>query len=254
MSLFRNLLRQTRTLSLQINPSRSGYGVAGVKGFHTTTKNQDLMEFFDEKKNWNENNIKVGRSWKLDELRIKSNTDLHKLWYVLLKERNMLYTMEHECNDQVKLFPNPERIDKVEESMKHIETVVRERNVAYYQLETGETGERPVEEVVNLFGLPENYSQKEYFLPKFMNTRWIKTYLDHGYINSVAVKKFYRLYKEKQHNEERKARNRDFNHVQHLLKRFPDMDMDALKAEYPNVDIEKAKRSKKARGHYMPKY
>lgn len=221
---------------------------------HTTKPNNDLMEFFDVKKNWGETNIRVGRGWRLDELRIKSNSDLHKLWYVLLKERNMLYTMEHECKRQTRLFPNPERIDKVQESMDNIETVIRERNVAYYKLETGETGERPVEDVVNLFGLPEKYEKKEHFIPKFMNTRWVKSYYEHGFVNSAAVKKFMRLYKEKQYNVERKARNRDFNHVQHLLKRFPNMDMEALKAEYPDVDIEKAKRTKKARGHFMPKY
>lgn len=221
---------------------------------HITSPSHDLMEFFDSKKNWVETNIRVGRAWKLDELRIKSNTDLHKLWYVLLKERNMLYTMEHECNNQMKYFPNPERIDKVQESMDNIETVIRERNVAYYKLETGETGERPVEDVINMFGLPEKYKKTEYYVPKFMNTRWIRNYHEHGFINSFAVKRFLRLYKEKQYNIERKARNRDFNHVQQLLKRFPNMDMEKLKAEYPNVDIEKAKRSKKARGHFMPKY
>ncbi|XP_038210632.1 39S ribosomal protein L47, mitochondrial [Zerene cesonia] len=225
-----------------------------INKFHTTGMNSDLMEFFDIKKNWNETDIKVGRAWRLDELRIKSNTDLHKLWYILLKERNMLYTMEHECDSKVRLFPNPERIDKVQESMDNIETVVRERNVAYYQLETGETGERPVDNVINVFGLPEKYKRQEYYLPKFMNSRWVRPYLEHGYVGSMAVKKFLRLYKEKKFNEERKARNRDFNHVQQLLKRFPDMDLEKLKAEYPKVDLEKAKRSKKARGHCIPKY
>lgn len=224
------------------------------RNIHTTKPTSDLMEFFDIKKNWSETNIRVGRSWKLDELRLKSNTDLHKLWYVLLKERNMLYTMEHECKEKMRLFPNAERIDKVQDSMDNIETVIRERNVAYYKLETGETGERPTTDVVSLIGMPEKYEKKEYFIPQFMNTRWVSSYLKNGYIKSMAVKRFLRLYKEKQRNEARKARNRDFNHVQQLLKRFPDMDMEKLKAEYPNVDIDKAKISKKARGHYFPKY
>lgn len=72
-----------------------------------------MMEFFDNKENWGKNEIRSGRSWTADELRLKSNTDLHKLWYVLLKERNMLMTMEQECNLKYELFPSPERIDKV---------------------------------------------------------------------------------------------------------------------------------------------
>ncbi|XP_013189145.2 large ribosomal subunit protein uL29m [Amyelois transitella] len=243
-----------RTSALLGFRSYAACSITTKNNVHTSRISFDLMEFFDSKKNWTESNIKVGRAWKLDELRIKSNTDLHKLWYVLLKERNMLYTMEHECNRTMRLFPNPERIDKVQESMQNIETVVRERNVAYYKLETGETGERPVEDVVNMFGLPEKYESSEHYLPKFMNTRWVRPYLEHGLINSIAVKKFYRLYKEKLHNVERRARNRDFNHVQQLLKRFPNLDMDVLKAEYPNVDIEKAKRTRKARGLFDPKY
>lgn len=250
-----NLLKASVTLYYR---SHNAINVAAASFFrrnlHTTKPALDLMEFFDDKRNFGETNIRVGRSWRLDELRIKSNTDLHKLWYVLLKERNMLYTMEYECNKNMRLFPNPERIDKVQESMDNIEIVVRERNIAYYKLETGETGERPVENVINKIGLQEKYEKKEYYMPRFMNTRWVTPYLDNGYISSFAVKKFLRLYKEKQYNEVRKSRNRDFNHVQHLLKRFPNLNMDNLKAEYPNVDIEKAKRSKKARGHFLPKF
>nr|CAG4642031.1 EOG090X0DBE [Eurycercus lamellatus] len=106
--------------------------------FHTTTSRLGLMDFFDDPKNFGASEVKAGRSWTLDELRIKSNVDLHKLWFVLLKERNMLLTMEHNCREGVRLFPSPERIDKVEESMEHLEQVIRERNDAYWQLEVGE--------------------------------------------------------------------------------------------------------------------
>jgi hypothetical protein len=46
---------------------------------------RDLQEFFEEEKVRGETKVRVGRSWKKDELRLKSNEDLHKLWFVLLK-------------------------------------------------------------------------------------------------------------------------------------------------------------------------
>lgn len=72
-----------------------------------------LMEFFDIKKNWNAESIRHGRPWRLDELRLKSNTDLHKLWFVLSKERNMLLTMEEIYKEKRVPMPSHERIAKV---------------------------------------------------------------------------------------------------------------------------------------------
>lgn len=46
----------------------------------TTKPNYDLMEFFDDPKNWGSQEVKSGRSWLKDEMRLKSNQDLHKLW------------------------------------------------------------------------------------------------------------------------------------------------------------------------------
>lgn len=72
----------------------------------------------------------------------------------MLKELNMLLTMQEESKRLKKLFPSPERIEKVEESMKNLENVVRERNRSYLQLEVSEeeTGDRPFAFRRDMFG------------------------------------------------------------------------------------------------------
>lgn len=90
----------------------------------------------------------------------------------------------------------------------------------------------------------------EHVIPKFMNTSWKKKM--YFYKPNMAVSKFLRLYREKLFNEKRKKRNRDFNHVVQLIKRFPNLDMNAVREQFPSVDIEKAKNHNRARGHSVP--
>ncbi|XP_052183492.1 uncharacterized protein LOC127795692 isoform X2 [Diospyros lotus] len=73
--------------------------------------------------------IPKGRSWKASELRLKSWDDLHKLWYVLLKEKNMLMTQRQMLYAQNLKFSNPERIPKVRKSMCRIKQVLTERAI-----------------------------------------------------------------------------------------------------------------------------
>ncbi|KAK4370842.1 hypothetical protein RND71_010317 [Anisodus tanguticus] len=54
----------------------------------------------------------MSRGWKASELRLKSWDDLQKLWYVLLKERNILMTQHQMLNAQNLRFPNPECIPR----------------------------------------------------------------------------------------------------------------------------------------------
>ncbi|KAG5344574.1 RM47 protein, partial [Acromyrmex heyeri] len=217
---------------------------------HLTSERRDLMEFFDDPKNWGKSEVRVGRSWKKDELRLKSNSDLHKLWFVLLKERNMLMTMEEACKNADEIFPNPERLDKVQGSMSNLESIVRERNRAYHLLETGETGERPGKFVYNCLGIRFYYQMGQYSIPKFINTKWYKTHL-FGF-GGYATRKFLRLYREQLWNKKRKSRTRNKNRVAMLIRKFPNLDLETVKERFPDVDVEKVKTSKKARGHIVP--
>merc|ERR1712168_562531 len=76
-----------------------------------------------------------GRSWQRNELRGKSSTDLHKLWYVLLKERNMIMTLRHECEQLGIPCPGPSRMITVIKSMDNLKFVVDERNDAVREIE-----------------------------------------------------------------------------------------------------------------------
>ncbi|CAL9089917.1 unnamed protein product [Musa textilis] len=72
-----------------------------------------LEEFFEADRSTDEEKpVVYGRGWKASELRLKSWDDLQKLWYVLLKEKNMLMTQRQMLNAQNLRFPNPERIPK----------------------------------------------------------------------------------------------------------------------------------------------
>ncbi|XAR50148.1 hypothetical protein NMG60_11004402 [Bertholletia excelsa] len=89
-----------------------------------------LEEFFEADRSPDDDKpVVYGRSWKASELRLKSWDDLHKLWYVLLKEKNMLMTQRQMLHAQNLRFPNPERIPKVRKSMCRIKHVLIERAI-----------------------------------------------------------------------------------------------------------------------------
>eukprot|EP00871_Galdieria_phlegrea_P001465 jgi/Galph1/2319/GphlegSOOS_G1025.1 len=68
-----------------------------------------------------------GREWSVDELRLKSFDDLHKLWWILIKERNAL-TTERDWYRSVKREWNGEvSLEKVNLSMANLKQVVSEQ-------------------------------------------------------------------------------------------------------------------------------
>ncbi|KNA15173.1 hypothetical protein SOVF_100280 [Spinacia oleracea] len=89
-----------------------------------------LEQFFEVDRSADDDKrVVYGRGWKASELRLKSWDDLHKLWYVLMKEKNMLMTQKQMLNAQNLRFPNPERISKVRRSMCRIKHVLTERAI-----------------------------------------------------------------------------------------------------------------------------
>lgn len=135
--------------------------------------------------------------------------------------------------------------------MENLEEVVRERNRAYYELETGETGERPGKVVPNELGIRFYYRAFEHVIPKYANRKWNER---HKFtFGGSAVWKFLRLYRERLYNEKRKLRNRERNEVVHLLRRFPNIDRETLAQRFPTVDVEKLYKLDKIRMNHSVK-
>lgn len=82
----------------------------GTFFFHNTS---DLPLSTKSLKNYMYCILAAGRSWKAEELRQKSWEDLHQLWYVCLKEKNMLMSQKQMLLSQNLRMPNPERFPKV---------------------------------------------------------------------------------------------------------------------------------------------
>lgn len=103
---------------------------ASATATSATITRSPLEDFFEADRSLDDEKPNVyGRGWKASELRLKSWDDLHKLWYVLLKEKNMLMSQRQMMHAQNLRFPNPERLPKVRKSMCRIKHVLTERAI-----------------------------------------------------------------------------------------------------------------------------
>lgn len=205
-----------------------------IRCFRTTSYCRSLDEFFDDPKNYGESIVRSGRPWRLDELRLKSNSDLHKLWFVLYKERNMLYTMQEACKKELEIFPSPERIDKVEESMANLENIVRERNNAYWQLEVSAcaSGERPSAFRRDVFGRPRWHKCSQHLVPYHKNWHF-RNAQGPGRLNETQ--EFFNQYREKMRKNYNYKRSKTARYLRDLFRRFPDADVDYIAECHPEL-------------------
>lgn len=119
-----------RTVFAAVRAESSAAAVGSASASTSRTGRNPLEEFFEADRDPDEDKpVVYGRSWKASELRLKSWDDLHKLWYVLLKEKNMLMTQRQMLHTQNLRFPNPERLPKVRKSMCRLKHVLTERAI-----------------------------------------------------------------------------------------------------------------------------
>ena len=64
--------------------------------------------------------------------RAQSFEDLHKLWFVLIKERNLLHTEKHVMRQADRRFIAPGRIKQVKLSINRAKQVLGERQRAQW--------------------------------------------------------------------------------------------------------------------------
>ncbi|KAH9891648.1 MRP-L47-domain-containing protein [Cubamyces lactineus] len=114
-------------LGIEVNPNH------GLYAFFRR-KEKDGKVSYDTVESVDIATDKSGRAWTAAELRRKSFKDLHTLWYVVLRERNLLATQQAEArrlgaNEQaLSLWTKAYRCRK---TMARIKYVINERRVAY---------------------------------------------------------------------------------------------------------------------------
>lgn len=119
--------------------------------------------------------LSTGRPWRAEELRLKNHDDLHKLWYVLLKEKNKLksdWLVSQQLGQQ---FYGYSDIIKVRLSMSRLLTIVNERkklrNEYRRHLEDEYISKKKAEEQTTLDA--ENEKRKEQGLKPIMSEQAI---------------------------------------------------------------------------------
>lgn len=133
-------------------------------------KRRGVEEFIDHSVFEMKPMMPAGRGWGLKELRRKSFDDLQKLWFVLMKERNMLLTTRNLMRMLQRRFLQPHRLFKVRRSMAGIRQVIKERHMSAYRAAKKQFN-RNVKNGLYQWPLPEAdaFLSKEAATPNDMN-------------------------------------------------------------------------------------
>jgi len=140
--------------------------------------------------------------------------------------------MKEAAKEEVEIFPSPERIDKVEESMANLENVVRERNNAYWQLEVSPcaTGERPFVFRRDVLGRHMRKPCSQHLTPYHKNWHF-RNSNGPGKLDETEV--FFSKYRETKRKNFNFYRSNKARYLRDLFRRFPDADADYLAELHP---------------------
>ncbi|EMD39938.1 hypothetical protein CERSUDRAFT_122079 [Gelatoporia subvermispora B] len=115
-------------LNIPVNPNH------GLYAFFRKTEKDGVVSY-ESLDTPNALSYRSGRSWVAAELRRKSFKDLHTLWYVLLRERNLIASQMEEARrvlgGKIAGTPLSKQAFKCRKSMARIKYVIQERRLAY---------------------------------------------------------------------------------------------------------------------------
>ncbi|GLB38320.1 putative mitochondrial 39-S ribosomal protein L47 (MRP-L47) [Lyophyllum shimeji] len=137
-----------QSLNTSVDPSIRKPSNTGLKGRIPVKENHGLYAFFRKKEDETPGDARyevvespesmqkqTGRAWMASELRLKSFRDLHTLWYILLRERNLLATQKEEARrmgvTNTDMQVSARRVYHCRKSMARIKAVINERRLAY---------------------------------------------------------------------------------------------------------------------------
>jgi len=113
-------------------PHRSAAVWTPIASFHASGPRRGLEEFYDARhRSKAPEDGAAGRAWEACELRRKSFNDLHRLWWTLYKERNVLLTESARARRNGMRLKYPQRKAAVRKSMGRIKQVLAERRKIY---------------------------------------------------------------------------------------------------------------------------
>ena len=106
-------------------PHRSAAVWTPTASFHASGPRRGLEEFYDARhRSKAPEDGAAGRAWEACELRRKSFNDLHRLWWTLYKERNVLLTESARARRNGMRLKYPQRKAAVRKSMARIKQVL----------------------------------------------------------------------------------------------------------------------------------